>query len=97
MKEFKFWAITYTFKQMLLIAVPIWIIFIAIIFFIDMDKYFFYAWIGAFIWIVFCFLFIIKRVRITFSERKQISIYISIEAIGTQQRPICWNMSKEPI
>ncbi len=77
MKEFKFWAIPYSLNQILLIAIPVGIVFLFLMFSTDIFKYFGYLFAAVFIWYIFFFLFFVKRVRISFSESGVIHLYIN--------------------
>ncbi len=77
MKEFKFWAVPYSLTQMFLIALPAGVVFMFLIFSVDMAKYFGYLFAGAFAWNVIFFLVFLKRVRITFSESGTIHLYVN--------------------
>lgn len=77
MEEFRFWAIPYSFKQLFLLAIPIWIVFFAVIYFIDAEKYFFYLWLGMLGWVLVSYALIVKRVRISFSEEGDVSVFMN--------------------
>lgn len=77
MKEFKFWAIPYSFKQLILFAILIWFVFFAIIYIVDVYKYFLYIWFGVFVWVFICGLLIVRRVRISFSEAADFCIFMN--------------------
>jgi len=77
MKEFKFWAIPYSVRQLLLIAFPFWVIFFTIIYFVDVEKHFFYIWLGLLIWVIPSYMLIVRRVRISFSETGDIRIFMN--------------------
>lgn len=69
MKEFKFWASPFSYKQLLLFAIPIWIIGALSFFYIDMEKHFHYLFIFMIFWFVFIVpVFLIKRVKVILSE-----------------------------
>lgn len=77
MEEFKFWAIPYSFKQLFLLAIPVWAIFFAVIYFVDVEKYFFYLWLGVLCWVLLSYVLIVKRVRINFLEDGYIRIFMN--------------------
>lgn len=77
MKEFKFLAIPYSFKQLFFFAILIGGVFFAIIYIVDVYKYFFYLWIGAVLWTIVCGLLIVRRVKISFSEEGDICIFMN--------------------
>lgn len=77
MEEFRFWAIPYSFKQLFLLAIPIWIVFFAVIYFIDAEKYFFYLWLAMLVWVLLSYTLIVKRVRISVSEEGDISVFMN--------------------
>lgn len=69
MNEFKFWATPFSYKQLLLFAIPVWIIFALAMIFIDIERYFHYLFIFMIFWfIVVVPVFLLKRVKLIFSE-----------------------------
>ncbi|MBD8390306.1 hypothetical protein [Dysgonomonas sp. BGC7] len=78
MKEFKFWAIPYSLKQIMLITMPVGIIMVLFIFFTDISyitSHFIYFFLAIFIWTLFLFTFFVRRVKITFNHDNEISIF----------------------
>ena len=66
MKEFKFWALPFSYKQLLLLAIPIWIIFLVAFFFIKDQFFYYFYYIFGFI-IIFSIISIpitLKRVKV---------------------------------
>lgn len=69
MKEFKFWAMPFSYKQLLLLGIPIWIILGSFMIFIDLERYFYHLFIFMIFWfIVIVPVFLLKRVKLVFSE-----------------------------
>ncbi|MDR1714601.1 MAG: hypothetical protein LBS20_02035 [Prevotella sp.] len=76
MKEFKFWAIPYPIKQILLMAAPIWILYIPVFFCLGIEHihyFIFGTWALA-----ICFVLIfVRRVKISFTPANEINIFFN--------------------
>ncbi|MFV0418502.1 MAG: hypothetical protein ACK5KT_07225 [Dysgonomonas sp.] len=77
MKEFKFWAIPYSFWQILVAFILMWFLLIAVISLIDMQQYLFYLGPTMLVWVVLCGLLFIRRVRISFSDKNDILVFMN--------------------
>lgn len=80
MNEFKFLALSFSNRILIYTAIPIWTAFIAGILFFDLNRhifqYFGIFFVACLAWVLFAFLFIVKRVKIT-STSDLIQIYIN--------------------
>lgn len=74
MKEFKFLALVYPLKRLLIFAIPIWIIFIALFLTVNIFEYFGYFFVVAFILNASFLFFFFKYVNISFSSSDEIHI-----------------------